>query len=255
MIPAGVNVAAEVRALFAGLDLERAVAEATRQGFTCPACRRPGTVTGASPVSVSVIRHPDGLRVLFAHADCAPSLVLASPTPRFGPELDETDVRTEALVVATSAGARALLCMEVSVPPLLVTPSGDSLDPAVELLLSAGWALLTGVDEEILTLPTLTGAWRVQVDPTGAGHVRSPRGMLLDRLPGTETWARTALTNRAVTMLVGPIGLPSSGASRHLEATTTAIATAIHRGSVAGAILPAQPPRPPSGRAQPPKRR
>ena len=247
-IPAGVEVAPEVRALFSGLDLERAVAEASA-GFTCPACQRPGTAAG-DRVSVIVIRHPDGPRVLFAHAACAPSRLLESRESRYGPELDEADVHTEALVVATSAGRRALLCMEISVPPLLVTPGGDGLDPAVDLLLEAGWALLTGIDEEILTLPMLPNRWRVQIDRrTGAGHVQGPDGLLLDRLPSFPNWADVALENRAVAMLVGPMGL--AGAGSNIEAITAAIA----RGSVAGAILRARPPRPPSGRAQPRKRR
>jgi hypothetical protein len=250
VIPGHVDVAPEVRALVPDLALERAVAEATTQGFACPVCLERGTAAAGNPVSVIVLRHVDGLRVLFAHRGCAPSYVLDAPGPQLGPEHDEADVATSTLTAVTSAGRRALLCMEIAEPPLLVTAAGDSLDPAVGRLLEAGWALMTGVHEEILTLPTLAGRWRVQIDPaTGEGHVRAPDGLLLSELPADPDWADLALTDRHVTLLVGPFGLSDA------IDQAAAITAAITRGAVAGAILPARPPRPPSGRAQPPKRR
>jgi hypothetical protein len=230
-IPPTVEVAPEVRAVFPALALERAVAAATG-GFTCPVCSSAGTAAAGSPVSVIVVDHPDGFRVMFTHRRCARSQLLTGTESRFSPELDEADVHTGFFISETTAGPRALLCMEIAAPPLLVTPGGDSIDPAVGLLLEDGWTLLTGVEEEILTVSTLAASSLIHVDTeTGTVQVITPRGLLLEGHAGAD-WARFARRRREATMLVGQLHLGGG-----LVATADTITAAIHGGSVAAATL------------------
>jgi hypothetical protein len=227
-----VAIGPEVATLLGPLALEGLRAEVARLvEYRCARCDRLATPSPAAPASLLLVRHGGGHRAVLAHASCSPSRVLDD----VGLQVDAArsrepdDVRTQVFAVDTGTVQVAVVALEVRLPRTLVSAGGDPIDPLVSSLLGDGWALVTGLGDEV-PWPGVV----LEVDPaTGHGQISDPDGgVLLDRLPeDIPQWVALAGAAGRVLVLIGQMGLHTVD-QRGLDPIFEAIAA----GRVVGAM-------------------